>query len=70
MFRAAAIELGYDPARALPSSLAIAGALRPVGGGRVCAAAAKDKPCLFTFERQDGVWRLTAFDGDLGELKR
>ena len=40
----------------------IAQALRPLADGQVCAAAARDKPCLMTFTREGDVWRLTAVD--------
>jgi hypothetical protein len=69
VFRAAAVTLGYDPAKPLPSQLAIAGFLKGVDRNHVCAVAARGEPCLFTFERQDGVWRLVRFEGELGELE-
>jgi uncharacterized protein YggU (UPF0235/DUF167 family) len=36
------------------------------------AFVAKDKqgPCLLVFELEDGVWRLTDFGGDLGDIRR
>jgi len=69
VFRAVAITLGYDPATPVPSTLAIATVIRPLPDGRVCATRGRDRPCLFDFERQDGVWRMVAFSGDLGDLR-
>lgn len=66
VFRSAAEYYGYDPARPLPSPLAIAGALEPQGQDQVCV---KDKArCLLTFTHEAGTWRLTGFDGDLDML--
>jgi hypothetical protein len=67
VFRAIAVSLGYSPDRPIPGQFAIAQALRPAGDGQVCAAKAKDKPCLLTFTHEGDVWRLTAVD--MGSLK-
>ncbi len=66
-FRAAANYDGYTPDRPLPGRIAIAGALRPAGDGRVCAAK-KDGPCLLTFTRDGSVWRLSGFDPEAANL--
>lgn len=66
-FRAAATYYGYTPDRPLPGRVAIAGALRPAGEGRVCAAK-KDGPCLLTFTREGSVWRLSGFDPEAANL--
>jgi hypothetical protein len=68
VFREVAEELGYAPDKPLPSSLAIAEALRPIDEDHVCVVRKKDSPCLFVFANEDGVWRLTAFEGDLSDL--
>ena len=65
VFRAEAIRLGYDPAKPLPSALAIATRVRPVGDGRVCVEAAPGGPCVFDFNDEGGVWRLTGYEGPL-----
>jgi hypothetical protein len=67
VFRFIAITLGYSPDRPIPNRMLIARALRPLGDGRVCAAAARDKPCLMTFTHEGDVWRLTAVD--MGSVK-
>ena len=49
---------------------ALAGSLaQAVGDGRVCATRKKNGPCLLTFAREDGTWKLVHFDGDPSELK-
>ncbi|MDG2521451.1 DUF2939 domain-containing protein [Caulobacter segnis] len=69
VFRAVAESYGYRPSQPIPGRLAIASALRPIGGGRVCAARSDKGPCLLTFANQGGVWRLVSFDGPVSELK-
>lgn len=69
VFRAVAEYYGYTPDKPLPGPLAIGGSLRPIGAGQVCATRKKDGPCLLTFTREDGVWRLSGFDGDLSDLR-
>jgi hypothetical protein len=69
VFLAVAEYYGYRPQTPIPSQLEIAGALRPVGDGRVCAAKKKKGPCLLTFADEGGVWRLVSFDGDVAMLR-
>ena len=69
VFRSIAAQYGYTPDKPIPGPLAIGGALTPVGEGQVCATRKKDGPCLLTFTRQDGVWRLSGFEGELSELR-
>lgn len=59
VFRAIAVTLGYSPDRPIPGQFVIAQALRPAADGQVCAAKARDKPCLLTFTLEEGTWRLT-----------
>lgn len=66
-FHAAANYYGYTPDRPIPGRVAIAGALRPVGDGRVCAAK-KNGPCLLTFTQEGATWRLTSFDAEAANL--
>jgi hypothetical protein len=68
VFRTAANYYGYTPDKPIPGRIAIASTLRPVGGGQVCAAKNKQGPCLLTFTREDGVWRLTSFDAEAANL--
>lgn len=73
VFRAIAAEYGYAPEKPLPSTLAIAGFVRPLDGGRACTVARGSGPCMFIFKNEDGVWRLIDFQGhlhlDKGRLK-
>jgi hypothetical protein len=69
VFRAVAEYYGYGPNTPVPPQVAIAGDLRSLPDGRVCATRRRDGPCVLTFADQDGVWRLVSFDGDLSLLK-
>lgn len=69
VFRAVAATRGYTPDRPIPGAIAIAQFVRPVGSGLVCVITKKDGPCVLTFRNEDGVWRLTGFEGDLSMLK-
>jgi hypothetical protein len=69
VLRYVAVNLGYGPDKPLPRTLDIAAALRPVDSGRVCAANSKKSPCLLTFAREDGVWRLVSIDAPLRDLR-
>jgi hypothetical protein len=69
VFRAVAEHYGYRPQTPIPSQLEIAGALRALPDGRVCAAKTHNGPCLITFADEDGTWRLVSFDGDISLLR-
>jgi Protein of unknown function (DUF2939) len=69
VFRAVADYYGYRPETPIPSTLALAGGLRALPDGRVCAARDKRGPCLLTFADEGGVWRLVGFDGDAAMLR-
>lgn len=64
MFRAVADYYGYRPQTPIPGVLALASALTPLPGGRVCATRRPGGPCLLTFADESGVWRLVDFDTD------
>jgi len=68
-FRAAASYYGYTPDQPLQNRIAIGSALRYRDDGSVCATRKKDGPCLLVFARQDGVWKLSGFEGDLADLR-
>lgn len=68
-FRAVASTYGYRPDQPIPGRVAIAGALKAMPDGRVCATRRKDGPCVLIFSQEAGVWRLSGFQGDLGELR-
>jgi hypothetical protein len=69
VFRAVAEYYGYKPGTPIPSQLEIAGALRALPDGRVCAARGHAGPCLISFANEGGVWKLVSFDGDIKELR-
>jgi hypothetical protein len=69
VFRSVAEYYGYRPDTPIPDQLIIAGALRALPDGRVCAVKHKGGPCLITFADENGVWRLVSFDGDVSLLK-
>jgi hypothetical protein len=69
VFRIAAEYFGYSPTTPIPGPLALAAALRYRPDGTVCAVARKNGPCLFIFANEGGTWKLTGFEGDLGDLK-
>jgi hypothetical protein len=60
--RAAASYYGYTPDKPIPGRVAIAGALRRAGDGKVCAKKSDDGPCLLSFALEDGVWKLVSVD--------
>jgi len=47
----------------------IAQALKPIDATHVCVVKKRDGPCIFDFADEDGVWRLTAFEGDRSLLR-
>jgi hypothetical protein len=69
VFRAVAEYYGYRPQTPIPNQLEIAGALRALPDGRVCAAKTHKGPCLLTFADEGGAWRLVSFDGDISLLR-
>jgi hypothetical protein len=66
VFRAVAVRLGYSPDQPIPGALAIAHQLRQIDSGRVCVVDAGR--CSLVFADEGGVWRLVAYEGDLGRL--
>lgn len=69
-FRAAALRVGYDPNRPIPSTLQLTPLVKPLGDGAVCVTERHGGPCLFDFRKEEGVWKLTGYEGriDLGKL--
>jgi hypothetical protein len=68
VFRAAAELMGYGPDRPIPNMLVIGHQVKPLSGDRVCVIL--DHGCSFVFRREQGVWKLVAFEGDIGSLAR
>ena len=68
VFRAAAELAGYGPSTRIPGPLVLGQDLQPMQDERVCALIRHR--CAFVFRREEGVWKLTDFEGDLGLLTR
>ena len=68
-FRLVAEEYGYRPDMKIPGPIAISQALKTLPDGRVCATRKKDGPCLLVFTKEQGVWKLTGFEGDSSMLR-
>jgi hypothetical protein len=69
VFRQVARQYGYGDDVKIPNPVIIAQALKPLPDGRVCATKKKDGPCTLVFTKEDGVWKLTGFQGDVKDLK-
>jgi hypothetical protein len=68
-FRLVAEQYGYKSDTRIPNAVVIAQALKQLPDGRVCATKGKDGPCLLIFAKEQGVWKLTAFQGDFSMLR-
>ncbi len=68
-FRSVAYQYGYKPGQPIPGQVVIAGSLKAMPDGRVCATKSKDGPCVLIFTRTDGVWKLSGFEGDVADLR-
>lgn len=64
VFRAVAEYYGYRPDAPIPNALVLAGALKSLPDGRVCATRRTRGPCLVTFADEGGTWRLVRVDAD------
>ena len=69
VLRLAAEHYGYTPDQPIPGRVAIAGSLKYLDDGRVCATRKKQGECLLTFSQRGGTWRLTGFEGELSDLR-
>ena len=69
VFQAVAEYYGYGRDTRIPAQLTIAEAIKGLPDGRVCAVRHRGGPCVLTFAREDGGWRLVSFDGDLSLLR-
>ncbi|NBB17335.1 DUF2939 domain-containing protein [Caulobacter sp. SLTY] len=68
-FRSLAYQYGYKPGQPIPGQVAIAGALKRMPDGRVCATKTKNGPCVLIFTQRDGVWKLSGFEGEISDLR-
>jgi len=69
VFKLVARQYGYSDQARIPGPMAIAGALKPLPDGRVCAVKKKDGPCVLVFTKEQGVWKLTGFEGQISDLR-
>jgi predicted small secreted protein len=69
VFRQVARQYGYGDDTKIPNPILIAQALKPLPDGRVCATKKKNGPCTLVFTKEQGVWKLTGFEGDVKDLK-
>lgn len=69
VFKLVAEQYGYSDKTAIPGPMAIAGALKPLPDGRVCAVAKTNGPCTLVFTKEQGVWKLTGFEGNMKDLR-
>ncbi len=68
VFAAAAALMGYGAQTSIPNPILIGRQVKPLGGDRVCVMGKTQ--CLFIFKREEGTWRMIAYEGDLGLLGR
>ncbi len=68
-FRMVAEQYGYRSDMQIPGAIAISRSLKTLPDGRVCATKKKDGPCLLVFTKEQGVWKLTGFEGDSSMLR-
>lgn len=69
VFHKVAESYGYKPGQPIPNRIAIAGSLKALDDGKVCATKTKDGPCILIFTREEGVWKLSGFEGDISTLR-
>ncbi|MGZ6014099.1 MAG: DUF2939 domain-containing protein, partial [Caulobacteraceae bacterium] len=68
-FRMVAEQYGYKADTRIPNPLVISQALKTLPDGRVCATKKKDGPCVLVFTKEQGVWKLSSFQGDFSMLR-
>ena len=68
-FRMVAEQYGYKADTKIPNPLVISQALKTLPDGRVCATKKKDGPCILVFTKEQGVWKLSGFEGDFSMLR-
>jgi predicted small secreted protein len=68
-FRMVAEQYGYKTDTKIPNPLVISQALKTLPDGRVCATKKKEGPCILVFTKEQGVWKLSSFEGDFSMLR-
>jgi hypothetical protein len=69
VFKYVAQQYGYSDQTPIPGAIAIAGALKSLPDGRVCAITKQHGDCKLIFSKEAGVWKLTGFQGDAKDLR-
>ena len=68
-FRLVAEQYGYRRDPQIPGAVVLSQARKTLPDGRVCATKKKDGPCLLMFTKEQGVWKLSGFEGESSMLR-
>jgi hypothetical protein len=68
-FRLVAEQYGYRSDTKIPNPVVIAQVLKELPDGTVCATKGRNGPCMLIFAKEQGVWKLTRFEGDFSMLR-
>ena len=69
VFRLVAEQYGYGSDTRIPPPVALATVLKDLPDGRVCTTRKKTGACQLMFTKEDGVWKLTGFEGETSDLR-
>jgi len=69
IFLAVAEAEGYSPDRPIPNAALLAPLIKPIDAERACVTTKAGGPCVLVFHKEDGAWKLIAFEGDPKLLK-
>lgn len=69
VFLAVAEAEGYSPDQPVPSAAFLTPLIKPIDADRACVSEKAGGPCVLVFRKEDGAWKLIAFDGDPKMLK-
>lgn len=69
VFLAVAEAEGYSPDQPVPSAAFLTPLIKPIDADRACVSEKAGGPCVLVFRKEDGAWKLIAFEGDLKMLK-
>ena len=69
VFLAVAEAEGYSPDQPVPSAAFLTPLIKPIDSERACISEKAGGPCVLVFRKEDGAWKLIAFEGDPKMLK-
>ena len=69
VFLAVAEAEGYSPDQPVPSAAFLTPLIKPVDADRACVSEKVGGACVLVFRKEDGAWKLIAFEGDPKMLK-